>query len=95
MDDWRDRNRQGLCLWQHRQQTETNGLMWECHLQREPWGTVGLCLAFVAGFSDGDWGALAGTKRNHSLSGHGVLPQRWMGKEDRFRPFPSPPPCVN
>lgn len=42
MDDWRDRNRQGLCLRQHRQQTETNGLMWESHLQREPWGTVGL-----------------------------------------------------
>lgn len=26
MDDWRDRNRQGLCLRQHRQQAETERL---------------------------------------------------------------------
>lgn len=37
MDDWRDRNRQGLCLRQYRQQTETNRLTWERRLQKEPW----------------------------------------------------------
>lgn len=81
MDDWRDRNRQGLCLRQYRQQTETNRLTWKCRLQREPWGTVGPCLAFLVGFSAGAWEPCWEEQKPEPLQAPS-LSQRWRGNED-------------